>query len=186
MSTIILCCFSWATFWTALTAIGTIAMAVTTYFALKKNDTQVSEMKRQWVEDNRPYIDIQLVYEHSLSSTASRYLKIENYGKGTANNLQLYFDDSFIDNIPIQELKEQFNNRKDNTYKVLPGRLKKEAFCDIIDLVGSNKCRISKEEFNLKQRSTLLEYLNKPIQVTVRYSWNNKNFCETMTLKYNY
>ena len=51
-------CFSWSIFWTALTAIGTLAMAFVSYKTLCKNDNQVKEMKRQWEEDHRPYIDI--------------------------------------------------------------------------------------------------------------------------------
>lgn len=185
MTMICLCCFSWSTFWTALTAVGTIAMAIITYCTLSKNDEQVSEMKRQWEEDNKPYLDVRLVYEHSLSSTASRYLIIENYGKGTANDIQISFEDSFIENIQIQELQKNLKVLQSKAYKVLPGRTIKEIFCDIIDLGNSGKSRISVEEFNLSQRSTLLDYMSKPIQIKVKYKWYGKSYYETMIIKYN-
>lgn len=177
-----ICCFSWSTFWTALTAVGTIAMAIITYCTLSKNDEQVAEMKRQWEEDNKPYLDVRLVYEHSLSSTASRYLLIENYGKGTATDIQISFEDRFIENISIQEFKKQLNTLCSKTYKVLPGRSIKEIFCDIIDM--GSKLRISVEEFDLNQRSVLLDYLNKPIKVDVKYKWNCKSYYETMIMNY--
>ncbi len=179
-----ICCFSWSTFWTALTAVGTIAMAIITYCTLSKNDGQVAEMKHQWEEDNKPYLDVRLVYEHSLSSTASRYLLIENYGKGTATDIQISFEDKFIENISIQELQKQIKALQSRTYKVLPGRSNKEIFCDIIDLVNSGKSRISVEEFDLTKRSALLEYLNKPIKVDVKYKWNGKSYYETMIMNY--
>ena len=181
-----LCCFSWENLWTALTAIGTIAMAYTTYKALTKNDAQVAEMKRQWEEDHRPYIDVRLESTDRLASAASRYIVIENYGKGVANDIQLSYEDGFIENISIHELQKQLNTIHCKTYKVLPGRSIKEIFCDIIDLRDSGKSRISVEEFDLNQRSALLDYLNKPIKVDVNYKWNGKSYYETMIMKYNY
>ncbi len=183
---ILLCiCFSWSTFWTALSAIGTIAMAIITYCTLSKNDEQVTEMKRQWEEDNKPYIDVRLAYEHSLSSTASRYLLLENYGKGVATDIQLTFEDCFINNISIHEQQKQINVINSKTYRVLPGRIIKEIFCDIIDIPHSSKSRISTEEFDSSQRSALLEYFSKPICVSVQYSWNRKVYHETIIMNYN-
>ena len=182
----LLCTFPWGNTWTFLTAVGTIAMAWTTYKVLKKNDDQVAEMKRQWEEDNKPYLDVRLDYKDSLSSTASRYLLIENYGKGTATDIKLSFEDSFVAHIVIQELKKKIKALHNKTYKVLPGRSIKEIFCDIIDLSNSGKSRIGTEEFDLYQRKALLDYLNKPIKVDINYKWNSKTYSETTIMKYNY
>ena len=186
MSLLCVCCFNWNLFWSALTAIGTLAMAIVAYKTLCKNDDQVKEMKRQWEEDHRPYIDITLEYKHSLSSTESRYLKIENYGKGTANYVKLLFDEAFINNIPIEKLKEQLLSKKDKVYKVISGRIIEDTFCDIIDYPQSSKSRVWGEEINITQKQELLKYLNNPIQVTIQYVWNNKQYKESVTLNYNY
>ena len=186
MTLLCICGFSWSTFWTALTAVGTIAMAIITFCTLRKNDAQVAEIKRQWEEDNRPYIDVHLEYEDNLSSTASRYLVIDNYGKGTANDVKIIFDEVFVNNIPIQELRNQIIAKNEKSYKVLPGKSIKEIFCDIIDYGKSGKCRINTEEFDLNQRSNLLEHLNKPIKVYVQFTWNSKRYSESMVLNYNY
>jgi hypothetical protein len=184
---ILLCiCFNWSTLWTALTAVGTIAMAVVSFIALRKNDAQVDEMKRQWEEDHRPYINVMLENNLSLSSTESRCLKIENYGKGTANNVKLIFDETFINNIPVGKLKEDFLSRKTKVYKVISGRFVVEIFCDIIDYPQSSKGRVSGEEINLAQKQELLKYLNNPIRVKVQYVWNNKQYEESIILNYNY
>ena len=170
----------------ALTAVGTIAMAVVSFIALRKNDAQVDEMKRQWEEDHRPYINVMLENNLSLSSTESRCLKIENYGKGTANNVKLIFDETFINNIPVGKLKEDFLSRKTKVYKVISGRFVVEIFCDIIDYPQSSKGRVSGEEINLAQKQELLKYLNNPIRVKVQYVWNNKQYEESIILNYNY
>lgn len=178
--------FPWGNTWTFLTAVGTIAMAWTTHKVLKKNDDQVAEMKRQWEEDNKPYLDVRLNYEHSLSSTASRYLIIENYGKGTATKINLSFEDNFIVGIPIKELQKHLSSISSKTYKVLPGRTVKEIFCDIIEPITGGKSRISTEEFDSKQRTTLINYLKKPIKVSIHYKWNGKTYAETITMNYDY
>ena len=180
----ILFCIS-ITYWTALTAIGTIAMAIATFCSLRKNDKQVNEMKRQWEEDHRPYLDIKLVYNHNLNSTASRYLQIRNFGKGTANDIQFQLDKDFINNIEIETLKEHLLSLVKDKYRVLPNESINKVFCDIIEHGNSGKCRISSEEFNLNQRSALLKYLDNPITVAVQYTWNGKSYYENFILKYN-
>ena len=180
----ILICIS-NTVWTALTAIGTLAMAIATFCSLHSNNSQVNEMKRQWEEDHRPYLDIKLVYNQNLNSTASRNIQIRNYGNGTANDIQFRFDEDFINNVGIETLKKHLLALVKEKYRVLPNESINKIFCDIIDLGNSGKCRISSEEFNLNQRNELLKLLNNPIEVSVQYTWNNKTYTDNFILKYN-
>ena len=66
-------------------------MAVVSFWALRKNDDQVDEIKRQWEEEHRPFVDMVLIDSNANYTTDSRSILIENYGKGIANNLNIHF-----------------------------------------------------------------------------------------------
>ncbi len=177
-------CFSWSIFWTALTAIGTLAMAFVSYKTLCKNDNQVKEMKRQWEEDHRPYIDIVLIDSNANYTTDSRSIFIENYGKGIANNVNIHFDDSFIDGIPCDDLKDYLHKLQTKSYRIIYGRNQSVPFCNILNDSRTNY-RINTKVFDYNKKNELIEYLKNPITATVRYSWNGRTYEEIFLLKYN-
>ena len=181
----LLCSFPWGNTWVFLTAVGTIAMAWTTYKALRKNDDQVAEMKRQWEEDHRPYLDVNLIDANANYTTDSRLLCIENFGKGVANNIQLKFDNSFIDNIPIEAQTNYLKILQKKSFKLLPNRNLTIPFCCILDY-HPNNYRIDKRIFDFNLKNGLIEYLNHPISVKIQYKWNGQEFEEgPFLLSYN-
>ena len=171
MTLLCICGFNWSIFWTALTAIGTIAMAITTYMSIRKNDKQVEEMKRQWEEDHRPYLDINLIDANANYTTDSRLLCIENFGKGVANNIQLKFDKTFLDYIPIKALTQNLKKCQKRSFKLLPNRKLTIPFCCILDF-HPNSYRIDEQKFDFNLKNNLIGYLNQPISVKVTYKWN--------------
>lgn len=183
MIIICFCCFSWSTFWTALTAVGTIAMAVVSFWALRKNDDQVDEIKRQWEEEHRPFVDMVLIGSNANYTTDSRSILIENYGKGIANNLNIHFDDSFIDGIPCDDLKDYLNMLQTKSYRIIYGRNQSVPFCNILN-DSRTTYRINTKVFDYKKKNELIEYLKNPITATVRYSWNGKTYEEVLIMKY--
>ena len=124
-------CFSWSIFWTALTAIGTLAMAFV-----------------------------------------------------SSNNVNIHFDDSFIDGIPCDDLKDYLHKLQTKSYRIIYGRNQSVPFCNILNDSRTNY-RINTKVFDYNKKNELIEYLKNPITATVRYSWNGRTYEEIFLLKYN-
>jgi len=69
---------------TGIGAIGTAVMAIVTWVTLRQNKNQLSELKRQWAEQNRPKIVPSFV-----KSNGSIYLRIKNYSGVFANDVKV-------------------------------------------------------------------------------------------------
>ena len=69
---------------TGIGAIATAIMAYVTWKVLSQNKDQLSELKRQWAEQNRPKIVPSLV-----KSDGSVYLRIKNYSGVFANDVKV-------------------------------------------------------------------------------------------------
>jgi|GEM_PF-3531756 len=69
---------------TGIGAIATAIMAIVTWKTLSQNKDQLSELRRQWAEQNRPKIVPSLV-----KSDGSVYLRIKNYSGVFANDVKV-------------------------------------------------------------------------------------------------
>lgn len=69
---------------TGIGAIATAVMAIVTWKTLSQNKNQLSELKRQWAEQNRPKI-VPLF----IKSNGSVYLRIKNYSGVFANDVKV-------------------------------------------------------------------------------------------------
>ena len=67
-------------FWTALSAIATIAMALATFITLRQNRKQLDEMKRQWEESKKPIVEPSLVIPPYTLAEASLGIQLKNIG----------------------------------------------------------------------------------------------------------
>lgn len=90
------------------TGIGAIATAVMVFFTwktLSQNKNQLSELKRQWAEQNRPKIVPSFV-----KSNGSIYLRIKNYSSIFANDVKVIISlDSTTDIDWYSHLKEDLD-----------------------------------------------------------------------------
>ena len=91
--------------WTAISAIATLVMAFATFLALGQSRKQLSEMKRQWLEEQKPNIEATLVHSPNAIGVDSTCIQLFNYGKGIANNISISFDDTFLNQMPFQSLR---------------------------------------------------------------------------------
>jgi hypothetical protein len=86
-------------------AIATAVMAYVTWKTLGQNKNQLSELKRQWAEQNRPKIVPSLV-----KSDGSVYLRIKNYSGVFANDVKVIISlDSTTDIDWYTHLKENLD-----------------------------------------------------------------------------
>lgn len=87
---------------TAIYVVATILICRFNYGAAKASREQASEMRRQYEEDNRPYITVELIYERK-----SFYgLRFTNHGRRLANHVNIQFEQAFLENIPEPSFKE--------------------------------------------------------------------------------
>ncbi len=87
---------------TAIYVIATILICCFNYKSAKASREQASEMRRQYEEENRPYITVELIFERK-----SLYgLRFTNHGKKIANNVSIQFEQSFLEKVPEPSFKE--------------------------------------------------------------------------------
>ena len=114
---ILLCiCFSWSTFWTALSAIGTIAMTIVTYCSLKDNRKSLADIKQQREDEMRARIECSIIKDK-----LGYFLKISNVGKEGAFNINIDVSGKPIDNTLYDFVKETFENLKSQKFALTPG-----------------------------------------------------------------
>ena len=168
-----ICFINWSVFWTALTAVGTIAMAVVTYFTLKDNKIQLDEMKRQWEEENKPKLDIKLVHS-ALFELDSTSIQIFNYGKSAANNIRLSFDNSYLSNIPTKSLQDYLINLQTKSYTILPSSYVVIPYCEFKDNNRDPGYILYNQKITLDEKYNLVDYLKKNNNVMVFYEDKNR------------
>ena len=93
--------------WNALTAIGTILLAIITYCTVRQNKSQLKEMRRQWEIEQSPDLDFALISLPYRMPEESLAIEITNFGRGIADNIKLKLDKDFMNNFPIESVREK-------------------------------------------------------------------------------
>lgn len=94
---------------TAVYVAATILICYYNYQSAKASKEQLSEMKKQYNEENRPNIEVEFIYERR-----SWYgLRFINHGKRTAQDVHIQFDQKFIDSLPEESFRLLLTKQKD-------------------------------------------------------------------------
>lgn len=167
----------WLGFWaTYIGAIASFAMVLITWFTLKQNkisleqnekllkqnNDQLEELKRQWKENNRARLSFSII-----ASQTWYHLKITNTGTETAYNINLIFENDFINTLPQEVFKSQFiniNNRpfaieghKSNYYTICSSLEKDFLDKDLKIIMNGSYC----DRFNIDESLSISEYITK-------------------------
>ena len=130
---------TWLSFWvTYIGAIASFAMVFITWWTLIQNKKQLNELKRQWEEQNRARISF------SITPNQLHYhLKITNIGKENAFNINMKFNDSFINNITDNTFQNYLKELQNNPFSLEAGCSKYLTICrgDGALLYWNNKCQ---------------------------------------------
>jgi len=87
---------------TGIYVIATIFICRFNYGATQASKEQAAEMRRQYDEDNRPYITVELIYERR----AFFGLRFSNHGKRLADHVRIQFKQEFINSIAEPSFKK--------------------------------------------------------------------------------
>lgn len=87
---------------TVVYVIATIFICWANLKSVKAAKEQLGEMKLQYAEDNRPRIETEFCYEQRTWYI----IRFVNHGKHTAQHVQIFLDNDFIDSLPEQGFKE--------------------------------------------------------------------------------
>ena len=80
---------------TAIYVLATIFICYFNYGSIKASREQAAEMRRQYEEENRPYITVELIYERK----AFYGLRFSNHGKRLADHVRIQLDQAFVDSL---------------------------------------------------------------------------------------
>lgn len=80
---------------TFLYVIATVFICHYNSKSAKATQAQLDEMRKQFEEENRPYITVEFIYE----KRAFYGVRFSNHGKRIASNVSISFDQPFIDSI---------------------------------------------------------------------------------------
>ena len=80
---------------TAIYVLATILICYFNYGSTKASREQAAEMRRQYEEENRPYITFELIYERK----AFYGLRFSNHGKRLADHVRIQLDQAFLDSL---------------------------------------------------------------------------------------
>lgn len=83
-------------FLTFLTVLASLVTCILSLYSARAAWAQVREMRRQFLEENRPNIEVEFLYE----KRAFYGLRFINHGKCTAQNVKILLDAAFINALP--------------------------------------------------------------------------------------
>lgn len=170
--------------WTAISAIATLVMAFATFLALGQSRKQLSEMKRQWLEEQKPNIEATLVHSPNAIGVDSTYIQLFNYGKGIADNISISFDDTFLNQMPFQSLRNHLIEIQAKTYRLLPNNNLLISFCEYTDHWTMPGYRLYDGSISVEEKHKLSEYLNRTFSLHVVYG-NEHQYSSTFELSNN-
>ena len=143
-------------------AIANLLMVFVAYKALKQNNVQLTELRRQWEEEHRPRINISIVIYRDAF-----YIKIKNIGKENATEIKLSFNKDFIEKIPKEDYKIMYNNVEKKPFVIEAGEAKYIliGFCEDIRKKWENENVILKivgtycAKYNIEESFLMEEFI---------------------------
>lgn len=87
---------------TLVYVIATIFICWANIKSAKASKEELAEMKRQYVEENRPHIEVEFCYERRTWYI----VRFINHGKLTAQHVKILLDEGFISSLPEQAFKD--------------------------------------------------------------------------------
>lgn len=95
-------------FITGVYVIATIAICVANFKSAKASKMQLEVMKKQYEEENRPYVEVELHYERHLIYS----LRFVNHGKQTAQRFRVDFNHEFTESLPEPSFRRNIEKQK--------------------------------------------------------------------------
>ena len=92
---------------TAVYVIATIFMCIANFMSANATKNQLEELKKQYAEDNKPYITTELIYEKRNFYG----LRFTNHGRRIAENVRIDLDSQFVDCLQ-EDFKREIENQK--------------------------------------------------------------------------
>ena len=87
---------------TGIYVVATIIICYFNYGSTKAAREQAAEMRRQYEDENRPYITVELIYERK----AFYGLRFSNHGKRLANHVSIQLEQTFLDSVDEPSFKK--------------------------------------------------------------------------------
>lgn len=99
---------------TAVYVVATIFICSANIKSAKATREQVSEVKRQYEEEHRPYISYQFIFERRTWYG----MRFTNYGRRVANHVQIKFNQDFLDSINKSRFFDGLNKLREKEFTI--------------------------------------------------------------------
>ena len=136
---------------TGIYVFATIAIFIANHQSAKATKDQLLEMKRQYEEGNRPYIEAELHYVRK----AFYIIRFVNHGRFTAKHVSINLDEAFINSLPEIKFKQCLEKQRGKECIIGVGQ-----HYDLY--IGSNKLRGNSDW--------------RPITGEIKYQSNGKSY----------
>lgn len=88
--------------------VATIFICWANIKSAKASKEELTEMKRQYAEENRPRIEIEFCYERRIWYI----VRFVNHGKLTAQHVKIILDEEFIDSLPEPDFQDTLRKQR--------------------------------------------------------------------------
>lgn len=156
----------WLMFWvTYISAIASFAMVFITWQTLKQSQVQLKELQYQFNETNRARLIFYITIQDAII-----VLRIENIGNRIADNINIKFNQDFIDKLPFGSIRETFLELQNSPFCISHHTCKN---CFISAVAKDNQIHVFKDG---QLSSTEMALLTKELQnVRIRITGNYCN-----------
>lgn len=94
---------------TAIYVLATILICRANIISARASRAQLDEMRKQYEENNRPRIEVELIYERRLFYI----VRFTNHGSLIAQNVKIQISQAFIDGLPNVTSRKLLEKQKD-------------------------------------------------------------------------
>lgn len=165
----------WLTFWgDYLSAAVAAIMIIFTYYSLKNNKETLNEMKREWEEERKAQLIVAITANDRLIM-----IKVKNIGKMPAFNIQMTFNQEFIDSLFADNIRSIYSDLTEKRFLLEPGETK-YFYLSPLHKQGRSVYYYDDKEYTQEQINKWLEQeVNVPIIVDATYNEREREHFET-------
>lgn len=107
--------------WVAVSSVATAIMAFFTFLTLIINGFQLYNMRKQWKEEARPLLDIQMIHTPNEKYPTSVSIKIRNIGKSIARDVKINVKFERPDEVKVGSLIRGCEILSSSKLRIVPG-----------------------------------------------------------------
>lgn len=148
----------WLSFWASyLATIASFVMAFLTWKSLRQNKKQLEEMKQQWENEHRPYVEVYQIQENPLITDKKR-IEFVNLGLSSATNIKFSIEEDVLQHLSSEgkEVVQSFGDF--NYFSLFPRETRIFTLCEHRKIQGEDKYLIGERTVSKDDYNSFIEF----------------------------